>query len=78
MVGRAAELDRLVGLLGARSTPRVALVAGGAGIGKTRLSIGVIPWLLLAACGHVGVARKRVMTTRLGLVIWWSGPASIR
>src|SRR5918995_1167229 len=37
MVGRAVELDRLVGLLGARSTPTVALVAGEAGIGKTRL-----------------------------------------
>jgi DNA-binding NarL/FixJ family response regulator len=37
MVGRAAELDRLVGLVGARSTPSVALVAGEAGIGKTRL-----------------------------------------
>jgi DNA-binding CsgD family transcriptional regulator len=37
MVGRTAELDRLVGLLGARSIPSVALVAGEAGIGKTRL-----------------------------------------
>jgi DNA-binding CsgD family transcriptional regulator len=37
MVGRAAELDRLVGLVGARSVPSVALVAGEAGIGKTRL-----------------------------------------
>jgi DNA-binding CsgD family transcriptional regulator len=37
MVGRAAELDRLVGLLGARSGSTVALVAGEAGIGKTRL-----------------------------------------
>ncbi|MGH9113281.1 MAG: ATP-binding protein [Acidimicrobiales bacterium] len=37
MVGRAVELDRLVGLLGARSAPTVALVAGEAGIGKTRL-----------------------------------------
>src|SRR5918995_1093320 len=37
MVGRAVELDRLVGLLGARSTPTVALIAGEAGIGKTRL-----------------------------------------
>ncbi|HKH24064.1 MAG TPA: AAA family ATPase, partial [Acidimicrobiales bacterium] len=37
MVGRAVELDRLVGLFGARSTPTVALIAGEAGIGKTRL-----------------------------------------
>jgi DNA-binding CsgD family transcriptional regulator len=37
MVGRAAELDRLVGLVGARPVPSVALVAGEAGIGKTRL-----------------------------------------
>ncbi|HET6949186.1 MAG TPA: AAA family ATPase, partial [Acidimicrobiales bacterium] len=37
MVGRDAELDRLVGLIGARPTPAVALVAGEAGIGKTRL-----------------------------------------
>ncbi len=36
MVGRTAELDRLAGLVGARS-PSVALVAGEAGIGKTRL-----------------------------------------
>ena len=37
MVGRTVELDRLVGLLAARPTPTVALVAGEAGIGKTRL-----------------------------------------
>jgi DNA-binding CsgD family transcriptional regulator len=37
MVGRAVELDRLVGLFGAPSTHTVALVAGEAGIGKTRL-----------------------------------------
>jgi DNA-binding CsgD family transcriptional regulator len=37
MVGRAAELDRLSGLVGARPEPTVALVAGEAGIGKTRL-----------------------------------------
>ncbi len=37
MVGRAAELDRLVALVGARPVPAVALVAGEAGIGKTRL-----------------------------------------
>jgi DNA-binding CsgD family transcriptional regulator len=37
MIGRAAELDRLAGLLGTRSAPAVALVAGEAGIGKTRL-----------------------------------------
>jgi len=37
MVGRVAELGRLVGLLGAGSAPTVALVAGEAGIGKTRL-----------------------------------------
>src|ERR671910_511689 len=37
MVGRAVELDRLVGLLDAHSTPTVALIAGEAGIGKTRL-----------------------------------------
>ncbi len=37
MVGRAAELDRLVALIGARPVPAVALVAGEAGIGKTRL-----------------------------------------
>src|SRR5436190_2129472 len=37
MVGRAAELDRLAQLLGARRTPSVALIAGEAGVGKTRL-----------------------------------------
>ncbi|HEX6419986.1 MAG TPA: AAA family ATPase [Acidimicrobiales bacterium] len=37
MVGRAAELDRLAGLLGPRRDAAVALVAGEAGIGKTRL-----------------------------------------
>lgn len=37
IVGRSAELDRLSGLLGARAVPAVALVAGEAGIGKTRL-----------------------------------------
>jgi predicted ATPase len=37
MVGRGAELDRLVGLIDARPDPSVALVAGEAGIGKTRL-----------------------------------------
>jgi DNA-binding NarL/FixJ family response regulator len=37
MVGRSAELGRLRGLLGASSTPVVALVAGEPGIGKTRL-----------------------------------------
>ncbi len=37
MVGRAAELGRLHALLGAAPVPVVALVAGEAGIGKTRL-----------------------------------------
>ena len=37
MVGREVDLDRLVGLIGARSLPTVALVSGEAGIGKTRL-----------------------------------------
>jgi DNA-binding CsgD family transcriptional regulator len=37
MVGRAAELDQLAALIGARPNPTVALVAGEAGIGKTRL-----------------------------------------
>src|ERR687892_1511099 len=37
MVGRAVELDRLVGLVDSRPHPSVALVAGEAGIGKTRL-----------------------------------------
>ena len=37
MVGRGAELDRLVGLIDARVDPSVALIAGEAGIGKTRL-----------------------------------------
>jgi DNA-binding CsgD family transcriptional regulator len=37
MVGRDADLGRLRGLLGASPTPAVALVAGEAGIGKTRL-----------------------------------------
>ena len=37
MVGRGPELDRLVGLIDARMDPSVALVAGEAGIGKTRL-----------------------------------------
>ena len=37
MVGRAAELGRLRTLFGAARVPVVALVAGEAGIGKTRL-----------------------------------------
>lgn len=37
MVGRATELGRLRSLLGASPVPAVALVAGEAGIGKTRL-----------------------------------------
>jgi ATP/maltotriose-dependent transcriptional regulator MalT len=37
MVGRAAELDRLRNLVGASTVPTVALIAGEAGIGKTRL-----------------------------------------
>src|SRR5262249_23333242 len=37
MVGRDAELDRLAQLLGARRTPSVAMIAGDAGVGKTRL-----------------------------------------
>src|SRR5882724_1508926 len=37
MVGRAAELDRLAQLLGARRTPSIALVGAEAGVGKTRL-----------------------------------------
>jgi ATP/maltotriose-dependent transcriptional regulator MalT len=39
MVGRQAELDRLLGLLGAAAEgrPVVALVSGDAGVGKTRL-----------------------------------------
>ncbi len=37
MVGRANELGRLRALVGASSSPCVALVAGEAGIGKTRL-----------------------------------------
>jgi DNA-binding NarL/FixJ family response regulator len=37
MVGREADLGRLRGLFGAASTPTIALIAGEAGIGKTRL-----------------------------------------
>jgi DNA-binding CsgD family transcriptional regulator len=37
MVGRAGELERLRNLVGGTSLPTVALVAGEAGIGKTRL-----------------------------------------
>ncbi|MGK2946941.1 MAG: ATP-binding protein [Acidimicrobiales bacterium] len=37
MVGRTTELERLRALIGASSVPKVALVAGEAGIGKTRL-----------------------------------------
>src|SRR5262249_26165072 len=37
MVGRDAELDRLAQLLGARRRPSVAMIAGDAGVGKTRL-----------------------------------------
>ncbi len=37
MVGRTAELNRLQSLVGASSVPAVALIAGEAGIGKTRL-----------------------------------------
>lgn len=37
MVGRSAELSRLRGLVGASTAPAVALIAGEAGIGKTRL-----------------------------------------
>jgi hypothetical protein len=38
MVGREHEMHRLVGMLGSRDVPAVALVAGEAGVGKTRLS----------------------------------------
>lgn len=37
MVGRSVELDRLADLIGVGKAPTVALVAGEAGIGKTRL-----------------------------------------
>jgi ATP/maltotriose-dependent transcriptional regulator MalT len=37
MVGRSGDLDRLVALVGSGRTPSVALVAGEAGVGKTRL-----------------------------------------
>lgn len=37
MVGRSVELERLAGLVGTSKVPSVALVAGEAGIGKTRL-----------------------------------------
>ena len=37
MVGREADLGRLRGLFGASPTPTIALIAGEAGIGKTRL-----------------------------------------
>ena len=37
MVGRSTELDRLADLIGVGRAPSVALVAGEAGIGKTRL-----------------------------------------
>ena len=37
MVGRSIELDRLADLIGVGKAPTVALVAGEAGIGKTRL-----------------------------------------
>src|SRR5262245_54106947 len=38
MVGRTAELNRLRSLIGASPVPAVALIAGEAGIGKTRLA----------------------------------------
>jgi len=38
MVGRTAELSRLQSLVGASRSPAVALIAGEAGIGKTRLA----------------------------------------
>ena len=38
MVGRTAELSRLQSLVGASRSPTVALIAGEAGIGKTRLA----------------------------------------
>src|SRR4030095_3256098 len=37
MVGRSAELDQLAGLIGTAGAPRIALIAGEPGIGKTRL-----------------------------------------
>jgi DNA-binding NarL/FixJ family response regulator len=37
MVGRSTELDRMTGMIGASAVPTIALVAGEAGIGKTRL-----------------------------------------
>jgi DNA-binding NarL/FixJ family response regulator len=55
MVGRAADLDRLAGLVGARSVPSVALVAGEAGIGKTRLVqelVGAVPAGTLVLAGQ--------------------------
>lgn len=48
MVGRAAELGRLAGLIGASPAPAIALIAGEAGIGKTRL----VQELVEAAAGH--------------------------
>jgi DNA-binding CsgD family transcriptional regulator len=58
MVGRSAELDRLVDLLDAGRLPAVALVAGEAGIGKTRLIQELVARLPTDAAGPVVVGGQ--------------------
>ena len=58
MVGRSAELDRLVDLLDAGRLPAVALVAGEAGIGKTRLIQELVARLPTDATGPVVVGGQ--------------------
>ena len=62
-VGRAEELDRLVALLGRaeRGRPAVGLIAGDAGVGKTRLLDELCAWaeargvrVLVGGCMEVG------------------------
>jgi class 3 adenylate cyclase/tetratricopeptide (TPR) repeat protein len=73
MVGRGREFDTLVGLLGeavdARG-PRVALVVGPAGIGKSRL---VLEFLRLAASRHEGLTILRGRCPAAGpAVTFWA------
>ena len=64
MVGRGAELERLVGVVGSDATagPTVALIAGEAGVGKTRL----VRELLDRVAGEVPVLAGQADPGALG------------
>jgi DNA-binding NarL/FixJ family response regulator len=69
MVGRSAELDRLVDLLDAGRLPAVALVAGEAGIGKTRLIQELVVRLPSEAVVIGGQAEQTTSSRPLALVV---------